>query len=376
LQRLSSTLSIYLAVSQTCSAITSHVLCIPQGGRGAPCRAPSRMPVGAVPQSFRAPFGRMGPSSCLAPGKRPVTAMLQMMGRRAASDCQPSPRGLQRAGWSPRTARRRRRRLCGAVGRPAGVRVLGLEDPLARRRGERSTATGLARAPGRSSHTPWVTVSGRRGLACRRLTPLAWPHRVWALPWRPVCWPSARFSAPRGRGQQPWTDRAGPRRRRGARGGPGRARVCVADRRGAVLARRRPPGPQGPQAGPGAPATAGRLWRRWGRPRSPAGRRDAWRRGLVPAHGRWRAPPTAPCGLTRGHHRAPAAGACCGPPRRAARRRPWWRPPWRRRPSPGGPGGAVAGRGPCRWRPRGRLGAWQRRATGLRARWPARPQRW
>jgi hypothetical protein len=67
---LSSTLSIYLAVSQTCSAITSHVLCIPQGGRGAPCRAPSRMPLGAVPQSFRAPFGRMGPSSCLAPGWR------------------------------------------------------------------------------------------------------------------------------------------------------------------------------------------------------------------------------------------------------------------------------------------------------------------
>ena len=83
------------------------------------------------------------------------------------------------------------------------------------------------------------------------------------------------------------------------------------------------PAPSGPAAtAPGAagrPAAVSNL----GETRSPAagaspaasaGRRDAWRRGMAPAHGRWRAPPTAPCGLTRGHHRAPAAGACCGPP--------------------------------------------------------------
>jgi hypothetical protein len=47
----------------------------------------------------------------LAPGKRTGTARRQIMGRRAASDFQTSHRVLQRAVWSPLTARRRRRRL-------------------------------------------------------------------------------------------------------------------------------------------------------------------------------------------------------------------------------------------------------------------------
>ena len=42
----------------------------------------------------------------LAPGKRTVTAMLQGMGRSAASDFQTYHRVLNRAVWSPRTASR------------------------------------------------------------------------------------------------------------------------------------------------------------------------------------------------------------------------------------------------------------------------------
>jgi DDE superfamily endonuclease len=42
----------------------------------------------------------------LAPGKRTVTAMLQMMGRSAASDFQTYHRVLNRAVWSPLTASR------------------------------------------------------------------------------------------------------------------------------------------------------------------------------------------------------------------------------------------------------------------------------
>src|SRR5262245_701847 len=48
----------------------------------------------------------------LAPGTRIVTAILRMMGRRAASDFQTDHRVLQRAVWSPLTASRLLLRLC------------------------------------------------------------------------------------------------------------------------------------------------------------------------------------------------------------------------------------------------------------------------
>src|ERR1051325_7681770 len=66
----------------------------------------------------------------LAPGKRTVTAMLQIMGRSAASDFQPSHRVLNRAVWSPLTASRLLLRLLVAVFIPSGVGVFGLDDTI------------------------------------------------------------------------------------------------------------------------------------------------------------------------------------------------------------------------------------------------------
>src|SRR5215216_1431983 len=57
----------------------------------------------------------------LAPGKRTVTAILQIMGRSAASNFQTYHRGLNRAVWSPLTASRLLLRLLVAVFIPAGV---------------------------------------------------------------------------------------------------------------------------------------------------------------------------------------------------------------------------------------------------------------
>ena len=57
----------------------------------------------------------------LAPGKRMVTALLQIMGRSAASDFQTYHRVLNRAVWSPLTASRLLLRLLVAVFIPAGV---------------------------------------------------------------------------------------------------------------------------------------------------------------------------------------------------------------------------------------------------------------
>ena len=129
----------------------------------------------------------------LAPGKRTVTALLQSMGRSAASDFQTDHRVLNRAVWSPRTARRLLLRLLVAVFLPRGVVVVGLDDTIERRRGEQSQAQGLSRDPVRSSQADFVTVSGLRWLACMGLLPLAWANRVWALPGLTGLCPSERF---------------------------------------------------------------------------------------------------------------------------------------------------------------------------------------
>src|SRR3954447_22136914 len=66
----------------------------------------------------------------LAPGKRTVSAMLQIMGRSAAADFQTYHRVLNRAVWSPLTASRLLRRLLVAVCIPRGVVVVGLDDTI------------------------------------------------------------------------------------------------------------------------------------------------------------------------------------------------------------------------------------------------------
>ena len=129
----------------------------------------------------------------LAPGQRTVTALLRSMGRSAAPNFPTYHRVLHRAVWSPLTASRLLLRLLVAVCIPRGVVVLGLEDTIERRRGDRMTAKGIYRDPVRSSHAHVVNVSGLRWLPCMVLAPLSWANRVWALPCLTVLCPSERF---------------------------------------------------------------------------------------------------------------------------------------------------------------------------------------
>src|SRR4029453_11708308 len=69
----------------------------------------------------------------LAPGKRTVTAILQIMGRNTGSDFQTYHRVLNRAVWSPLTASRLLLRGLVAVFVPRGVVVFGLDDTIERR---------------------------------------------------------------------------------------------------------------------------------------------------------------------------------------------------------------------------------------------------
>jgi hypothetical protein len=171
----------------------------------------------------------------LAPGKRTVTAMLQIMGRSAASDFQTYHRVLNRAVWSPLTASRLLLRLLVAVFIPRGVVVVGLDDTIERRRGEQIKAKGIYRDPVRSSQAYFVKVSGLRWLACMVLLPLSWANRVWALPLLTVLCPSERFYEQRGRRHQTLTERAWQMIRLVGRWLPGRDLVFVADSSFAAL---------------------------------------------------------------------------------------------------------------------------------------------
>ena len=171
----------------------------------------------------------------LAPGKRTVTAILQIMGRSTASDFQTYHRVLNRAVWSPLTASRLLLRFLVAVFIPSGVVVVGLDDTIERRRGDQIKAKGIYRDPVRSSHAHFVKVSGLRWLACMVLAPLSWADRVWALPFLTALCPSERFYEQRGRRHQPLPERAWQMIRLVVRWLPGREIVCVADSSFAVL---------------------------------------------------------------------------------------------------------------------------------------------
>jgi DDE superfamily endonuclease len=171
----------------------------------------------------------------LAPGKRTVTSILQIMGRSAASDFQTYHRVLNRAVWSPLHASRLLLRLLVAVFVPRGVVLFGLDDTIERRRGDHITAKGIYRDPVRSSHAHMVKASGLRWLGCLVLTPISWANRVWALPFMTVLCPSERFYEQHGRLHQTLLERAWQIIRLVRRWLPGREVVFVADSSFAAL---------------------------------------------------------------------------------------------------------------------------------------------
>jgi hypothetical protein len=144
----------------------------------------------------------------LAPGKRTVTAILQIMGLSSHTHFQTYHRVLNRAVWSPLEASRLLFRVLVAVFIPRGVVILGLDDTIERRRGIHIKAKGIYRDPVQPSHAHVVKVSGLRWLSCMMLVPMTWANRVWALPFLTVLCPAERFYKHRGRRHQSLTERA------------------------------------------------------------------------------------------------------------------------------------------------------------------------
>jgi hypothetical protein len=118
----------------------------------------------------------------LAPGKRTVSAGLQVMGLSQEQHFQTYHRVLNRAVWSSRKASRILLNQLIATFVPTGVLVVGIDDTIERRKGKRITAKGSYRGPVRSSDSHFVKASWLRWLSLMLLVEINWAQRVWALP--------------------------------------------------------------------------------------------------------------------------------------------------------------------------------------------------
>lgn len=142
----------------------------------------------------------------LAPGKRTVTSILQVMGLSSENHFQNYHRVLNRARWSSQEASRLLLDLLIAAFAPCGVLVIGLDDTLERRRGKRIKAKGIYRDPVRSSHSHVVKASALRWVSLMLLVPIPWAKRVWGLPFLTVLAPSERYRQAQGRRHKRLTD--------------------------------------------------------------------------------------------------------------------------------------------------------------------------
>ena len=110
-----------------------------------------------------------------------------------------------------------------------GPIVLGMDDTIERRRGDKIKAKGIYRDPVRSSHSHFVKASGLRWLSMMLLTPIPWAKRVWALPFLTVLAPSERYCEKRKRAHKKLTDWARQMLLQVRRWLPGRKLVVVMD---------------------------------------------------------------------------------------------------------------------------------------------------
>ncbi len=135
----------------------------------------------------------------LAPGKRTVTATLRVMGLAQEAQFQNYHRVLNRDCWSSHHLSRILLRLLVRTFVPADTPiVLGLDDHIERRRGEKIAAKGIYRDPVRSSKSFFVKTSGLRWVSMMLLAQIPWAKRVWALPFLTVLAPSERYHQERG----------------------------------------------------------------------------------------------------------------------------------------------------------------------------------
>jgi DDE superfamily endonuclease len=165
----------------------------------------------------------------LASGKRTITAVLGVMGHSDDRHFQNYPRVLSRARWPALRGGRMLLRWLVRAFVPTTPVVIGIDETIERRRGEKIAAKGIDRDPVRSSQAHFVKASGLRWVSRMLLAPVPWTTRVWGLPLLTVLSPSERYDQPRGRAPRTLLDRARQAVRLVRHWLPERALVVVGD---------------------------------------------------------------------------------------------------------------------------------------------------
>ncbi len=144
----------------------------------------------------------------LSPVSRTVTSALRVMGLSQDRHFQNYHRVLNRAAWSPLAGSRILLERLVKMFVADGEIVIGFDETIERRRGQRIKAKGIYRDAVRSSKTFFVKTSGLRWLSFMLLTEVRFAERVWALPFLTVLCPSERYDKERGIRHRKLTDRA------------------------------------------------------------------------------------------------------------------------------------------------------------------------
>jgi hypothetical protein len=135
----------------------------------------------------------LGIGAILAPGKRTVASVLRIMGLSQEKHFQNYHRVLNRASWSSLGLSVILLGLLLKTFLPSGPVVLGIDETIERRRGEKIRAKGIYRDPVRSSKSHFVKASGLRWISMMLLVKIPWTQRIWGLPFLTVLAPSERY---------------------------------------------------------------------------------------------------------------------------------------------------------------------------------------
>ena len=144
----------------------------------------------------------------LSPVSRTVTNALRVMGLSQEKHFENYHRVLNRAQWSSLKGSQILLHLWVKTFGLSGELVIGFDDTIERRRGEKIKARGIYRDAVRSSKSFFVKVSGLRWLSFMLLTEVPFACKVWALPFLTVLCPSERYDKERGIRHRKLTDRA------------------------------------------------------------------------------------------------------------------------------------------------------------------------
>ena len=165
----------------------------------------------------------------LAPGKRTVTAALRVMGLSEERHFQNYHRVLNRAVWSNLALSLVLLRMLLNTFLPIGPVVIGIDETIERRRGEKIKAKGIYRDPVRSSKSHFVKASGLRWISMMLLVKVPWAKRIWGLPFLTVLAPSERYYEGQARQHKKLTDWARQMGMQVRRWLPKRKLILVAD---------------------------------------------------------------------------------------------------------------------------------------------------